>query len=259
MNLKDDLINLITILDTAITSNRRKSIFPVLILLEHYINQHHSNDTTVKLTIDESGHRFKETNYSLFSKKLIDIKNDFNQNKPTAHLVFSIRHLIESLAQVNSTIFSESETQLSTDHINPTEIFANYLKSIDSRMTKTKQFIVDEIFALNDHFEVDQFILDVNKKDLKIARATVYRTIKQLIEAGLLQKISTTTGKVFYEKSSPKNEHAHLICNKCGKLLEIKDIKIRSLLEQYCKKMNFELQYQSIHLHGECLDKSNCK
>tara|TARA_E500000178_G_C16927379_1_gene710048 strand:- start:155 stop:949 length:795 start_codon:yes stop_codon:yes gene_type:complete len=258
-DIKDDLVNLISILDTAIESNKRRSIGPILILLEHYISQHHVKDKSVKLKIDETGHRLEETNYSIFSKKLTDIKNGFNQNMPTAHLIFSIRDLIESLAQHTNVDFDDTSTTPSNiDSIDPKEVFKNYLKNKEGRITKTKFFIIDEIFKLDNHFEVDNFINTVSKKSEKISRATVYRTIKQLLEAGLLQKITTKSGKVYYEKSSPQNEHAHLICNDCGKLLEIKDTKVRDLLVKYCEKMNFKLEYQSIHIYGECLNKNDC-
>tara|TARA_A100001015_G_scaffold283023_1_gene347941 strand:- start:322 stop:1125 length:804 start_codon:yes stop_codon:yes gene_type:complete len=259
--VKDDLINLISILDSAVNSKRRRSLAPVLILLEHHISQYHNEDNTYKLKINEKGHYLEESTYSLFSKKLQTIKNGFDSNMPAAHLIFSLRNLISTLAQSRPYATDEdiiTTNTSTTSEKDPKEVFKEYLIKQDGRLTKTKEFIIDEIFKLDDHFEVDDFLNNTKSNDIKIARATVYRTIKQLLEAGLLQKISTKSGKVYYEKSSPQNEHAHLICNTCGKLLEIKEGKIRDLLDKYCKKMNFKLQYQSIHVYGECLNKDEC-
>ena len=174
-------------------------------------------------------------------------------------LFFSIRNLIEILAQQWSYEETEISAKSSAKKDDPLDIFKQYIESNEGRYTKTKESIVKAILATTEHFEVDSFMDTFREKNKKIARATVYRTIKQLLAAGLLQKIMTRSGRVFYEQSFPEQEHAHLICNKCGKLLEIKDDKIRSLLNKYCEKMKFKMQYQSIHIYGECLDKSKCK
>ena len=69
LSYKDDLLNLISILDTAIASNRRRSVEPIIILLEHYIKQHHADNTSIKLKIDASGHRLEENEHSIFAQK----------------------------------------------------------------------------------------------------------------------------------------------------------------------------------------------
>jgi len=140
----------------------------------------------------------------------------------------------------------------------PHAVFESYLDSVDSRYTKTKRFIATEIFHLSEHFEVENFIDHLRVKTKQISRATVYRTIKQLLDASLLQKISTRDGRVFYEQSRPKNEHAHIICNICGKIFEMHDTTQRTLIESYCNNMNFKVDYQSIHIYGECNDKKIC-
>ena len=135
---------------------------------------------------------------------------------------------------------------------NPHKVFESYLKKNEGRYTKTKKFIANEIFGLSDHFEVENFIDHLRGKTKNVSRATVYRTIKQLLEASLLQKISTKDGKVFYEQSRPQNEHAHLICNICGKIFEMHDKKLRQRIDLYCENMEFNVEYQSIHIYGEC-------
>ncbi len=144
---------------------------------------------------------------------------------------------------------------MSTD---PHELFETYLRDNDSRYTSTKKLISTEVFNVNDHFEVEVFIDHLRAKYKTISRATVYRTIKQLLDARLLQKISTRDGKVFYEQSRPRNEHAHIICNICGKIFEMHDKNMQSRIQDYCENMNFRPDYQSIHIYGECLNKESC-
>ena len=140
----------------------------------------------------------------------------------------------------------------------PHGVFEQYLIDKGGRYTKTKKFISSEIFDLSEHFEVESFIDHLRVKTTDISRATVYRTIKQLLDAGLLQKISTRGGKVYYEQSRPQKEHAHIICNDCGKIVEIHDKSIRDMLAKQSAKMNFKATYQSVHIYGECQVKDNC-
>ena len=106
---------------------------------------------------------------------------------------------------------------------------------------------------------MESFIDHLRVKTKDVSRATVYRTVKQLLEAGLLQKLATRDGKVYYEQSRPQKEHAHVICSDCGKIFEIHDKKIRKMLSDHCKTMNFKVTYQSVHLYAECQVKDSCE
>ncbi len=136
---------------------------------------------------------------------------------------------------------------------NPHKVFEEYLEANEGRYTTQKRVIVDEIFKIKTHFEVEEFIdrlrLDPTQR---VARATVYRTIRQLLDAGLLQKISTRDGRVFYEKSIPDRHHDHIICNECGKIFEIKKNEIDHVLAEYCDKIGFVSEYRSLHIYGQC-------
>lgn len=136
------------------------------------------------------------------------------------------------------------------------EKFETYLTRINSRYTTQKRNIVDSILKQNDHFEVDEFLFELHKAKEDFSRATVYRTIKQLLEANLLQKVTTHDGKVYYEKSTTEERHDHLICNSCGKILEIKDNTIDKQLKKLCQSLNFHPEYRSLQIYGLC---ATCK
>ena len=140
--------------------------------------------------------------------------------------------------------------------LNPHKAFEEYLSTHEGRYTLQKRVIVDEIFKIKDHFEIEDFIDRLRADKAKLSRATVYRTVKQLLDAGLIQKISTRDGKVFYERSNPDTHHDHIICNSCGKILEIKESFITDYLSIYCQKIGFLPEYRSLHLYGEC---SKCR
>jgi len=130
--------------------------------------------------------------------------------------------------------------------------FEDYLKKEGSRYTTQKKEIVVEIGKTKKHFEIDDFLAQMRTQKKEFSRATVYRTVKQLFEAGLIQKIRTKDGKVFYEQKFIKKHHDHIICNQCGKIIEIKDDKIGKFVANYCNNINFEPEYRSLHIYGVC-------
>lgn len=132
------------------------------------------------------------------------------------------------------------------------KVFSDFLEKTGSRYTAQKEDIVEEIFKTRTHFEVEDFLDRLKKKGVHFSRATVYRTIKQLLDATLIQKITTKDGKVYYEKAKQNEQHDHVICNICGKIFEIKDPEIADILDKVCDEIGFVPEYRSIHLYGRC-------
>jgi len=133
------------------------------------------------------------------------------------------------------------------------DTFKTYLVKIEGRYTDQKRAIVDEIFKTTKHFEVEAFLDRVRlRKGREFSRATVYRTIKQLFEAGLIQRITTPEGRVFYEHNFGKKQHDHIICNVCGKIFPIEEDIIHKQIEAYCKQIGFSPEYRSLHVYGKC-------
>lgn len=134
--------------------------------------------------------------------------------------------------------------------------FEAYLSKNQSRITAQKKQIVEQIFKIKQHFEVEEFIYTIRQGSDSISRATIYRTIKQLLDSGLLQKIRTRDGKIYYEHNLDQKQHAHIICNECGKMYEIKDPALEACINLHCQNIQFQPEYQSLHIYGKCI---NCQ
>lgn len=132
------------------------------------------------------------------------------------------------------------------------DVFESFLSKNNQRYTQQRRDIVTEIYKVRTHFEVEDFIDQLRRENISFSRATVYRTIKQLLEASLIQKITTKDGRVFYERGGEHQQHDHLICNRCGKLFEIRDSAIDDILTMYAQKLGFASQYRSLHVYGVC-------
>ena len=98
------------------------------------------------------------------------------------------------------------------------------------------------------HLDLGDLIALSRKK--KIGETTVYRALKTLQKAGLVNRIDNGNGKVAYE--IPHKHHDHMICTGCGKILEFHSSTIEKIQEQIAEKHRFNIQYHHHEIYGLC-------
>lgn len=142
----------------------------------------------------------------------------------------------------------------------PQERFVEYLQSRGKRVTQQRMQLVDHIFASHDHFDADELILSVGQlDDSKISRATVYRTLDELVDAGLLRAM-TLSGRRVYEHDYGYPQHDHLHCKKCDKLIEFASDELVTLREAVAREHGFRVTGHRLIITGvcaECAQKQN--
>lgn len=86
-----------------------------------------------------------------------------------------------------------------------------------------------------------------------IGLATVYRVLNQFDDAGIVERQHFDGGKAVFELSSKKH-HDHLVCLKCGKVVEFEDEIIEQCQKDIAVKNKMKLTHHSLYLYGECKD-----
>ena len=124
------------------------------------------------------------------------------------------------------------------------------------RFTNSRLQVLKAIYDRHDHFEVNEVYLDLKRKDANVSRASVYRTIPLLLEAGLIRESIFTDKHKHYEHVLGHKHHEHLICEKCGKVIEFEDSNLEQALAEICRKRGFEINTHKIEVTGRC---RNCK
>lgn len=140
--------------------------------------------------------------------------------------------------------------------------FREYLESKNLKFTAERQAILDCIFSSHKHFEADELLFDLRLKDLKISKATIYRTLSLLVKSGLLREVIFGERHTHYEHVYGHEHHDHIVCNNCGKIIEFIEPRIEKLQEEVCKKNNFKSESHRLQIQGLCEDcnnKSNSK
>lgn len=132
--------------------------------------------------------------------------------------------------------------------------FKNFLTARKLKFTAERQAVLDRVFATHKHFEADELLVDLRHNDLKISKATIYRTLSLLVKSGLLREVIFGERHMHYEHVHGCEHHDHMVCNKCGKIIEFVDNRIEELQIEVCKKNKFQAETHRLQIQGLCED-----
>ena len=131
------------------------------------------------------------------------------------------------------------------------------LKDAGLKVTHPRTKILDVLQSNPDmHLSADEIHNKLVNHNESIGLATVYRVLTQLELAGLIQKNQFSDNQSSYEIK--KQHHDHLICTKCGKIIEFMNDDLEILQEKISDKYQFRLDSHVMTLFGVCRD-GNCQ
>ncbi len=132
--------------------------------------------------------------------------------------------------------------------------FKDQLHSKDLKITRARQAIVQKILSTKsgEHFSADQLWESLRKKDKRVSKATVYRTLNLLAKEKVLEEHDFGRGETYYERMVDRPHHDHLICIHCGRIIEFENPEIERLQEAIARREHFTIAYHSHKLFGAC-------
>jgi Fur family ferric uptake transcriptional regulator len=139
--------------------------------------------------------------------------------------------------------------------LSPLERFEEYLQSRGKRITQQRRLLVQHVFQRHEHFDADELIDEVSRSKLafRVSRPTVYRTLRELVDAGLLRQM-TLRGRAVYEHDYGYPQHDHLHCERCNKLIEFRSDEIQRLIADVAREKGFRVSGQRLIINGVCAD-----
>ena len=117
------------------------------------------------------------------------------------------------------------------------------------RMTSQRQIIIQVIEEADDHPDVDQLYLRSVELDNTISIATVYRTVKLLEEAGLIERLEFGDGRSRYEEAG--EHHEHLVDIETGEVHEFYNEELETLKTEIAREMGYDLIEHRLELYGK--------
>ena len=138
--------------------------------------------------------------------------------------------------------------------LSPLERFEEFLQSRSMRITKPRRIIVEEVFSRHEHFDVEELLARLKTSNKHVSRPTVYRTLSDLVDAGLLRKMELS-GRAVYEHDYGYPQHDHLYCTRCERLIEFHSDQLKESHEAVASEHKFRVTGHRLIIYGIC---KNC-
>ncbi len=126
------------------------------------------------------------------------------------------------------------------------------LRPLRGRRSSKRDLIVDVFLRQEGHLSADDLVDLIRREDHKISRATVYRTLQWMVEAGVARKVDFGDGRFRFEHSYRHPRHFHLICKTCNRSQEFLSSDIEALMEEIAAARNFAARQTVVQIYGTC-------
>jgi Fur family ferric uptake transcriptional regulator len=139
--------------------------------------------------------------------------------------------------------------------LTPRERFAEFLQARGKRITRQRQAIVDHVASRHEHFDAEQLLTELRqtRAGAGASRPTVYRTLTEMVEAGLLKKM-VLAGRSVYEHDYGYPKHDHLHCTVCEKLIEFSSADVEAICAAVAARHRFAARGHRLIVSGICAD-----
>jgi Fur family ferric uptake transcriptional regulator len=126
------------------------------------------------------------------------------------------------------------------------------LKPVGSKHSNKREQIVNVFLRQEGHLSADDLVDLIRHEDHRISRATVYRTLQWMVDAGIARKVDFGEGRFRFEHSYRQPRHFHLICKACHRSFEFLSSDIESLVEEVAAARNFTASQSVVQIYGTC-------
>ncbi len=134
------------------------------------------------------------------------------------------------------------------------KIFSDYVYSKGLKFTPERRAILDHVFENHGHFEVEELLFEMRENNVRVSKATIYRTVALLVQCGLLREVIFGEKHTHYEHVYGHEHHEHLVCVGCGRIIEFSDERIEKFQEEVCAQNNFKAETHRFQIMGRCED-----
>ena len=127
------------------------------------------------------------------------------------------------------------------------------LKEMGYRVTPQRVAILEALHDSDGHVTAEDIFARARARRRTVNRSTVYRTLQLLAELGLVAETDFGEGRLVYHHIE-KGHHHHLVCRKCGKVIDVDESILAPFEELLIRRFQFVADIRHLAITGHCLD-----
>ena len=132
------------------------------------------------------------------------------------------------------------------------EAFARHLGEHQLKLTPQRRAVLAAALATEGHFEADELYQRLREVGGRTSKATVYRSLELLVASGVLRQVSLGERHAHYEHAFGHQHHDHLVCVRCGRVIEFSSPEVEQLQDEICRERRFTPLGHRMRITGLC-------
>src|SRR5258708_39478450 len=129
-------------------------------------------------------------------------------------------------------------------------LFRRCLHAQKLKFTPERAMILDAVLRQKGLFEAEKLVIDLKELGHRVSRATTYRTLSHLQDAGILRQVFFDNKQSYYEVIAGRQTYDYLICVATGRVIEFNSDKLRKLRDEICREHGFSSLSHQFHIFG---------
>jgi Fur family ferric uptake transcriptional regulator len=129
-------------------------------------------------------------------------------------------------------------------------IFRRFLKKRGLKFTAERASILDAVLSKDGVFEVDQLMFEMHQAGHRVSKATIYRTIKHLVESGIIQEVLLDSRQAHYQLIYGRKPMDHLVCMETGDIIEFHNDELAKLRDRIARDHGYKAVGHRFLIYG---------
>ncbi len=127
------------------------------------------------------------------------------------------------------------------------------LAGVRTRRTRGRRAVIELLGEQSCALTAPQIDAGLRARGRPVGRATVYRTLEQLVALGLVHRVVVGQANARFEAAQPDGDHHHhLVCDRCGAVAPFSDRALERSIDRLAGQVSFAVEHHEVVLHGSC-------